>query len=140
MIAKNRRDRLFVALALGWLLVAGGTAASDWPTPRKLAEERLQLALLWANAVDKDLRPYDVPHGPDPDAQYQELVADYTARFGERFDISFVAKRHADALAGLDRERAAIAVFAAASTAVVWWLLAVVRRLLGRNPNPDEVA
>jgi hypothetical protein len=140
MNAKKRRDGLFVVLALGWLLVAGGTAASDWPTPRKLAEERLQLALLWANAVDKDLRPYDVPHDPDPDAQYRELVADYTARFGERFDISFVTKRHAEALAGMNRERAGIAVFAAASTVAVWWLLAVIRRLLGRNPNTDEVA
>lgn len=140
MITQKRRDRLFVALALGWLLVAGGTAASDWPTPRKLAEERLQLALLWANAVDKDLRPYDVPHGPDPDAQFRELVADYTARFGDRFDISFVTKRHAEALAGLDRERAGIVVFAAASTAMIWWLLAVIRRLLGRNPNAGEVA
>ncbi|WP_428562414.1 MAG: hypothetical protein ACP59X_21330 [Solidesulfovibrio sp. DCME] len=135
MTAPARRDRLFAALAAGWLVVALGAAASDWPTPQKLSEERLRLAYLWANALDKDLRPYDAPIGPDPDAQYQELVADYTARFGERFDIAFVANRHAASLAGMARERAAIAAFALASTAAVWGLLGVIRNLLrGKTP------
>lgn len=132
------RDRLFAALALGWLVVAAGAAASDWPTPRRLAEERLQLALLWANALDKDLRPYDTPRGPDPDVQYRQLVADYTARFGARFDIAFVAKHHADALAGMHRERAAIVAFGLASTAAVWWLLATIRRLLGPRRSEEK--
>ncbi len=131
------RDRIYAALAALWLCLAAGAAASDWPTPAKLSRERLQLALLWANALDKDLRPYDTPFGPDPDAQYQELVADYTARFGDRFDIGFVEKRHADALAGLDRERTGVAAFALASTAAVWGLLATIRNLLD-HPAAEE--
>ncbi|WP_300164547.1 hypothetical protein [Solidesulfovibrio sp.] len=131
------RDGIYAALAAGWLCVAAGTAISDWPTPAKLSRERLRLALLWANALDKDLRPYDTPIGPDPDAQYQELVADYTARFGDRFDIGFVARRHADALAGMDRERAGVAAFALASTAAVWGLLATIRKLLG-HPRAED--
>lgn len=134
MNREAKRDRVFAALAALWLLVAAGAAASDWPTPAKLSRERLQLALLWANALDKDLRPYNTPIGPDPDAQYQELVAAYTMRFGERFDISFVAKHHAAALANMHRERVGIVAFSMVSTAAIWWLLAVIRRLLSRKP------
>ncbi len=131
------RDRLFGLLALAWLAVAAGAAAADWPTPARLAEERLQMALLWANAVDKDLRPYDTPRRGDPDAQYRELVAEYQARFGDRFDISFVARHHADALAGMGRERIGIAAFAVGSTLCVWWLLLTIRNLLGREARPE---
>ena len=134
------RNGAYAALAALWLCVAVGAAASDWPTPEKLAEDRLRLALLWANALDKDLRPYDTPVGPDPNAQYQELVADYTARFGDRFDIGFVAKRYTDALAGMQRERAAIVAFALASTAAVWGLLATIRSLLAPRRAASEEA
>lgn len=134
------RNGAYAALAALWLCVAAAAAASDWPTPEKLAEDRLRLALLWANALDKDLRPYDTPIGPDPDAQYQELVADYTARFGDRFDIGFVARRHTDAMAGMRRERIGIVAFALASTAAVWGLLATIRTLLAPRRAASEEA
>lgn len=130
------RDRIFGLVALLWLLAAVGAAVADWPTPARLAAERLRLAFLWANAVDKDFRPYDTPIGDDPDAQYRELVADFEARFGDRFDITPVAGRHAAALAGMARERAAIVGFAVLSTALVWWLLLTIRKLLGRETQP----
>ena len=133
-----RRDGLLAALALGWLVVAAAAAAYDWPTPRRLSEERLQMAYLVANALDKDFRPYDQPPAVDPDVQYQQLVADFRDRFGQRFDIAFVAKHHDDALAGMARERVRIVVFALASTAVVWWLLFTIGRLFG--PRKDTAA
>ena len=129
------RERLLAALALGWLVVAGAAAAWDWPTPRRRSEERLQLAYLVANVVDKDFRPYDQPPAVDPDVQYQQLVADFRDRFGQRFDIAFVANHHDDALAGMARERVRIVVFALASTAVVWWLLFTIGRLFGPREN-----
>ncbi len=136
MTPRLPRDRIFGLLALVWLIVAAGSAAADWPTPARIAAERLQLAFLWANAVDKDFRPYDTPIGNDPDAQYQELVADYQARFGDRFDISPVVRHHDAALAGMGRERLGIVAFAVLSTAMVWWLLLTVRNLLGRETRP----
>ncbi|UJX41574.1 hypothetical protein K9F62_02415 [Desulfovibrio sp. JY] len=127
----RRRDTLLAALAVIWLVAAAGAAAIDWPTPLKLAKERLQLAYLAANAVDKDFRPYDQPEASDPDAQYQQLVADYRDRFGERFNIAAVERLHDDTVAGMARERAGIVVFTVAATAVVWWLLMTIGRLLG---------
>lgn len=130
--SSNRR-RIFSALALGWLVVAVWAAALDWPTPKRLSEERLQLAYLVANAVDKDFRPYDQPPADDPDAQYQELMADFRARFGERFDLSVVTKRHDTALAGMAGERLGIVAFTIGFTAVLWWLLYTIGRLLDGN-------
>jgi len=127
----RRRDTLLVALAVFWLVAAAMAAAIDWPTPLKLAKERLQLAYLAANAVDKDFRPYDQPEASDPDAQYQQLVADYRDRFGARFDIAFAERHHAEALANMDRERVGVVAFAVGATALVWWLLMTIGRLLG---------
>ncbi|MFU2209690.1 hypothetical protein [Solidesulfovibrio sp. C21] len=127
----RRRDTLLVALAVFWLVAAAMAAAIDWPTPLRLDKERLQLAYLAANAVDKDFRPYDQPDTGDPDAQYQQLVADYRDRFGERFNIAAIESRHDAAVAGMARERAGIVAFTAGATAVVWWLLMTISRLLG---------
>jgi len=63
-------------------------------------------------------------------------VADYQARFGDRFDISFVANHYAAALSGMARERVGIVVFTLVATAMVWWLLATIRNLLGRDTRP----
>ncbi|EFL50952.1 conserved hypothetical protein [Solidesulfovibrio fructosivorans JJ]] len=127
----SRRETLLAALAALWLVVAAVSAALDWPTPRRLAEERLRLAYLAANAVDKDFRPYDQPAANDPEAQYQQLVADFRDRFGERFNIAEAESRHADAVANMDRERVGVVAFAAGSTALLWWLLFTIGRLLG---------
>ena len=134
----RHRDVLLAGLALAWLVAATGAAIRDWPTPRQLAEERLRFAFLVANAVDKDFRPFDTPLRPDVDAQYQELVADFTARFGERFDTTLVERRYADKMVEMPAERVRIAAFAVLSTAAVWWLLFTIRRLLspGRRPQP----
>jgi hypothetical protein len=130
MSGRRSRDILAIALAVAWVLVAAGAAMRDWPTPERLAGVRLHLAMLLANAVDKDFRPYDTPLREDPNAQYQELVADYTARFGERFDVAFIERRHADAMAAMAAERLKILLFAGLSTAVVWWLIWTIRNLL----------
>ena len=132
----TRRDRVFSALALLWLAVAVGAAAADWPTPARIAEDRMRLALLTANAFDKTVRPYDVALRGDLDAQYQELVADFQDRFGDRFDTTLIERRHAEAVSGMAAERRGIVIFSVASTAAFWLLLRTIRALLGRqSPN-----
>ncbi len=129
----GRRGRLFAALGLAYLLAAGGAVYGDWPTPERLAEDRLRFALLLANALDKDLRPYDAPLGPDMAAQYDALVTTYKARFGDRYDVSLLESRYAADMAHLTRDRASVAAFAVLSTALIWWLLWTVWKLLGRE-------
>jgi len=128
-----RSNRLFVLLALGWLLVAGGTAAHDWPTPARLSEERLRQAFLLANALDKSFRPYDTPLQEDRNAQYQDLVAGFTARFGKQFDVTRIEEHYENALTDMAAERIRILLFTVGSTVFIWWLLWTIRRLLGRN-------
>jgi|GEM_PF-3533861 len=133
MTSRPGRDRLFAALALVWLLAAGGAAAADWPTPAKAAGDRLRLAFLAANMLDKEIRPYDIPLRENLDAQYQEFTADFRSRYGARFDTALIDRRHGEAMAGMAAERLRIIGFAVASTALVWRLLWTIRSLLGRE-------
>lgn len=134
------RDVLLASLALVWLLAAVGAGFRDWPTPQRLAEERLRFAFLLANAVDKDFRPYDTPLRQDLGAQYQELVADFSTRFGERFNTALIDRRYGEAMAGMPAERVKIVAFAGLSTAAVWWLLWTIRNLLFPERRPKEMA
>lgn len=125
--------RLGRALGLLWLLAATAAAARDWPTAARLSEQRLRMALLTANAVDKSFLPSSVTVGDDCDAPYARLAADFTARFGPRFDVAAIEARHARAVADMPAERARIIAFTLAATAVVWWLLATVCTALGQG-------
>jgi len=127
-------SRLGLTLGLLWLLTAAAAAARDWPTPARLAEQRYRMALLAANAVDKTFRPSATVIGDDTDGPYRLLAADFTARFGARFNAAAIEARHDQALAGMPAERARIVVFALAATAVVWRLLAIICAALGKAP------
>lgn len=135
MIQGRRIPRWGLALGLLWLVAATAAAARDWPTPARLAEQRYRMALLTANAVDKTFLPSTAAGGDDLEGSYRRLVADFSARFGPRFDVAAIEARHAQALAGLTAERTRIALFTLAATAVVWWLLATIAAALGQTPG-----
>ncbi len=137
MTSRSRRDRWVAALALGWLLVAGATAARDWPTEKRLTLQRLQFALLMANALDKTVSPTPEERWQaDPEAGYRALAADFKARFGDRFDTAAIERQHAAAQATMRGKRLKILAFSAGSTVVVWWLLWTIRNLLPATPRP----
>ena len=135
MTRRRPLGRLYPACGLLWLVVAAAAAAHDWPTPARLAEQRYRMALLTANAVDKTFLPTFAVEGDDLDGPYQRLVADFTARFGPRFNVAAIEARHNAALAGLTAERLRIALFTLAAWAAVWWLLATIHAVLERPPG-----
>ena len=128
-------SRLGLLLGLLWLLAAAAAAARDWPTPARLAEQRYRAARLLANAVDKTFLPTAAVADDDYEGPYRRLTADFTARFGPRFDVAAIEAVHDQALAGMATERVRIVVFTLAATAVVWRLLAIICAGLGRAPN-----
>ena len=131
----SSHSRLGLALGLAWLLVAGAAAARDWPTPARLAEQRYRLALLTANALDKTFLPSSAVIGDDLEGPYRALTADFTARFGPRFNVAAIEARHNAAVAGLAAERLRIVCFTLAATAAIGWLLATIRTALAIVPR-----
>ncbi|KHK03792.1 hypothetical protein [Desulfovibrio sp. TomC] len=130
MTTRRPTNRLYLACGLLWLVVAAAAAACDWPTATRLAEQRYRMALLTANAVDKTFLPTFAVEGDDLDGPYQRLAADFTARFGPRFNVAAIEARHNAALAGLTGDRWRIVCFTLAATAAIWWLLATIRAVL----------
>ena len=133
MTARRPTGRLYLACGLLWLAAATAAAARDWPTPARLAEQRYRMALLTANAVDKTFLPTFAVTDDDLDGPYQRLVADFTARFGPRFNVAAIEARHNAAMADLTGDRLRIVCFTLATTAAIWWLLATIRAAL---PHP----
>jgi hypothetical protein len=128
-------DRVYLAGGLLWLAIATAAAAWDWPTPARLAEQRYRLALLTANALDKTFLPSSAVIGDDLEGPYRALTADFTARFGPRFNVAAIEARHNAAMAGLAAERLRIVCFTLAATAAIGWLLTTIRAALAITPG-----
>ena len=127
------RNRLFLLLGAGWLVVALCAAWADWPTPEKLSEQRYRLALLVANAADKSFLPDPASAGGDCNGAYARLAADFAARLGPRFDLTAVEAVHREALDGMEAERAGLVLWTLAATGALWSLLALLRVALDRR-------
>ena len=130
------RKRLFLLAGAGWLVIALAAARADWPTPKKLSEQRYRLAILAVNAADKSFLPDPAAAGGDWDRGYERLAADFAARLGPRFDLSAVEARHREALAGMASDRVRLAVFTLAATAALWGLLAILHAALDKGSRP----
>lgn len=130
------RRKLYLAGLWAYVLLTAGGAWSDWPTPEKLARDRLKSAFLLFNALDKSFRPYDTPIESDASAQFERLREDFARRFGPALDLSAPERTYREGLAHMTRDRALLVVFSAASVVVVAWILGQVGRFLEGGERP----
>ncbi len=124
--ASGRTRLILLGCGLLYTLLAVVGVVADWPTPEKIAKERLQAGLLLANALDKEFRPYDQPRRADVNAQYEALRRDFRGRYGDAFDTRLLDGKYLSAMEHMESNRIKLAAFAGATVLAVFGLLHVV--------------
>jgi len=101
-------------------------AASDYPTPERIASERLRKAYLVANALDKSIRPYEYEKKPDVNAQYEEFRKGLGERFTEAFEAAGLDRTYLADMENMESDRVKLWLFTGGSIVAVFALLHVV--------------
>ncbi len=131
-------DKLRVALLCCGLLYAVAAvfaAASDYPTPQRIAKERLRKAYLIANGLDPSIRPYEYELSPDINAQYEAFRREKSERFAQAFDAAGIDAAYLADMEHMERDRMRLALFTGASILIVFALLHVVWLYLRKKPS-----
>ncbi len=132
---KTRLALLGCGILYAFLAVVA--ARSDYPTPERIAKERLLKAFLLANVLDKEFRPYDQPFRADLNAQYEGLQKEFKGRYGEAFDTAKLDEAYLDDLEHMEADRMKLVAFTAASIVAVFVLLHLVWLYVRSRPAPD---
>jgi len=109
-----------------YAILAVAAARSDYPTPERIAKERLLKAFLLANVLDKEFRPYDQPFRADLNAQYEGLQKKYKERFGESFNTQALDAAYLDDMERMETDRIKLVAFTIGSIIAVFVLLHLV--------------
>ena len=125
-----------LACGVLYAVLAVAAARADYPTPERIAKDRLRQAFLLANALDKSFRPYDQPFRADLNAQYEGLQRQYRERFGQAFNTAKLDETYLADMERMESDRVKLVAFTAGSIVAVFVLLHLVW-LYVRRPAPN---